>query len=148
MQILCVYNGASRGFMLCVLTCLHMFVCVLWISVQGHCSRLWKLYPAVFRLSLCYFSVCLCCCWMVRVDANVLSCWYTQPDPAETPLVTVVMIKHCYNWFTALFSLSVWRERFRLPSLCQRAIRPTSLAAGTVKERILRINFQESVEKN
>lgn len=71
---------------------------------------------------------------MVRVDANALSCWYTQPDPAKTPLVTVVTIKHCYNWFTALFCLSVRRERFRLPSLCQPVIKPTLLAAGSVKE--------------
>lgn len=50
-----------------------------------------------------------------RVDTNTLSCWYTQTDPAKTPLVTVVMIKHSYNWFIALFFLSVQRERVRLP---------------------------------
>lgn len=84
---------------------------------------------------------------VVRVDRSALSCRYTQPDPAETPLVTAVTIKLCYNWFTALFCLSVRRNRFRLPSLCQRVIKPVLLAAGTVEEWTLRINFQESAKK-
>lgn len=101
-----------------------------------------KVNLAAFRPSLYYFFVCLCCCWVVRVDTNALSCWYTQPDPAKTPPVTVATIKHCYNWFTALFCLSVWRERFRLASLCQRVIKPASLAAGAVKEWMLGLIFK------
>ena len=76
-----------------------------------------KLNPAAFQTaspSPCCFPVCLRCCWVVRVDTNSLSCRHTQPDPAKMRPVTAVTIKLCYNWFTALFCLSVRREKVQV----------------------------------
>lgn len=113
MQILCKYKIQAILFTYSaarVPTCLYVFMSVIGIPVKRHDGRL----RAAFSLSFHYISVCLCCCWVVRVDTNALSCGYTRADPAKTPLVTVVTIKCGYNWFTALFCLSVRREKVQV----------------------------------